>query len=538
MAVNLNVISQFDAKGLERAQHDLDRLAEKTKTTSSKMRAAGGAIAASLAAVGTVVAAFAIAQTGQLEDAQVQLENAFKNSGTSMEAQKGAIDKTIGMMEKYGYTAAQTEGAIARMTTVTGDAKKSIHLMGLAADIAKNRHIDLTSASDLLAKSMAGSTTAAKRMGIQIPDAIAKIKDPAQKSAAMVKLLGDHFKGSADAAAGTFAGKMEAAKAKVSDMAAKVGEKLVPILIKLVDVVMKVSAWLGKHRAVLIAVAIVVGTVVLAAIYSYVAGMVAAAAATIAATWPILLIIGIIALLVLGVIYAWTHWKTFRVVVMAVWHAIQHAVKAAWNDFIKPVFHAIKSYITDVLIPEFKLIWSVVKFVFGVVVDVIKNAWNNIKTVFGWIKDAWNKVTDLWTSAVDTITGIFGSIGDAIWKGIKAGVNTAIGILNGLIHAFNGVTGFISFGTIPHVPDIPKLAQGGPVTAGMPYIVGDGVGGHGGELFVPGQSGSIVPRGKFGGGSVVNHVVINVHGADPQATVNALRTWMQRNGSLAGAGIR
>jgi hypothetical protein len=53
------------------------------------------------------------------------------------------------------------------------------------------------------------------------------------------------------------------------------------------------------------------------------------------------------------------------------------------------------------------------------------------------------------------------------------------------------------------------------------------------------MGGSIVPHNRMNGmGGVTNHVTINVHGADPQAVVNALRTWTQRNGSLAGAGVR
>lgn len=63
MAVNLNVISQFDAKGLNRAQSELDKLAASTSSTSKKLMAgaktagagilvAAGAVAAGLYAIG------------------------------------------------------------------------------------------------------------------------------------------------------------------------------------------------------------------------------------------------------------------------------------------------------------------------------------------------------------------------------------------------------------------------------------------------------------------------------------------------------
>jgi hypothetical protein len=47
-------------------------------------------------------------------------------------------------------------------------------------------------------------------------------------------------------------------------------------------------------------------------------------------------------------------------------------------------------------------------------------------------------------------------------------------------------------------------AQGGSVTAGQPYLVGE----RGPELFMPGRSGGIAPTGSFGGSGI--NVVVNV----------------------------
>lgn len=55
-------------------------------------------------------------------------------------------------------------------------------------------------------------------------------------------------------------------------------------------------------------------------------------------------------------------------------------------------------------------------------------------------------------------------------------------------------------------------ADGGPVSAGSPYIVGE----KGPELFVPGQSGSIIPNGGgFGGSSVTVNISGTFYGSDP-----------------------
>lgn len=96
-------------------------------------------------------------------------------------------------------------------------------------------------------------------------------------------------------------------------------------------------------------------------------------------------------------------------------------------------------------------------------------------------------------------------------------------ILNGIKMAFVDLWKVIKpiLQAIPLVNQIPGLARtpakppgraaGGPVTGGMPYTVGE----RGPELFLPGQSGSIVPNhllGRGGGGQQSIHIQIDVAG--------------------------
>ena len=66
--------------------------------------------------------------------------------------------------------------------------------------------------------------------------------------------------------------------------------------------------------------------------------------------------------------------------------------------------------------------------------------------------------------------------------GVMSGTGTGGGLLGGLF----------------------KRAQGGPVSAGTPYMVGE----RGPELFMPSRGGSIIPNNALGGGST--SVVVNV----------------------------
>jgi hypothetical protein len=75
--------------------------------------------------------------------------------------------------------------------------------------------------------------------------------------------------------------------------------------------------------------------------------------------------------------------------------------------------------------------------------------------------------------------------------------------------------GFLSF-----VKGLTGKAIGGPVQAGQPYMVGE----RGPEMFVPNQSGSIVPNDKMGGGggiTVVNNVDASGAGSDVDLKIRA-----------------
>jgi phage-related minor tail protein len=68
------------------------------------------------------------------------------------------------------------------------------------------------------------------------------------------------------------------------------------------------------------------------------------------------------------------------------------------------------------------------------------------------------------------------------------------------------------------VPNIPQLADGGIVTSPTLALIGEA----GPE--------AVVPLDRMGTGG--NNITINVNGGDPNAVVQALRTYMRMNGSV------
>jgi tape measure domain-containing protein len=89
-------------------------------------------------------------------------------------------------------------------------------------------------------------------------------------------------------------------------------------------------------------------------------------------------------------------------------------------------------------------------------------------------------------------------------------IEQAINALKGVLTPFSAATplgaggGMVGkFGTLGPNFGIPQRANGGSVTAGQPYLVGE----RGPELFMPGRSGGIARAGSFGGGA---NIVVNV----------------------------
>jgi hypothetical protein len=139
---------------------------------------------------------------------------------------------------------------------------------------------------------------------------------------------------------------------------------------------------------------------------------------------------------------------------------------------------------------------------------------NVVDSVFGFIKSAIS-------ASLSVIKGYFQLVllpYKLMFNGIAALWNNSIGKLS--FKAPSWVPGFGGKGF--DVPNIPMLAQGGIVTSATLAVIGEA----GPEAVVP-----LSRAGEFGMGGGGN-VTIHVNGGDPQAVVDALRTYMFRNGSV------
>jgi len=138
---------------------------------------------------------------------------------------------------------------------------------------------------------------------------------------------------------------------------------------------------------------------------------------------------------------------------------------------------------------------------------------NNIKTDAEVAADAFNSITRSFENSIVSFvqTGklSFRSLfNDLIAQAVRASANRFLMSIFG-----GGGTGLLGSGGLFGGKIIPGfLAEGGPAQAGKPYVVGE----QGPELFVPRQSGTVVPNHELGGGggTMITNVNYSIQAVD------------------------
>ena len=353
--------SEFMAK-LGEAEGAMHKVAKGGGSSFEQAGKVSGIAAASIASGALAVGIAAVDMAAKYDDAHVSMVASAKAAGTSFDALKPQIDATSSQMEKFGYTNAQTEEAVGSLLTSQGKAAPIMKDMGLAANIAAAKHLDLQTAIGLVEKAANGQTKPLKAMGIDLnvaaggaiaaakaqdglakaqdamgailaksPDALnasskahaayevavgkvesaqKKLSDTQSAGGQIIGALSERFSGQASAAAGTMAGKLAEMKANGEDLLQTLGQKLIPILDKVVTAIQKAVTWLEKHKDVAIALAIVIGGVLATAFTVWAVSLFMVDGALSPIVVPMMIIIGVIALMVLGVMELIKHWGT------------------------------------------------------------------------------------------------------------------------------------------------------------------------------------------------------------------------------------
>jgi hypothetical protein len=434
MALSIPIISSFDNKGIKSAVNEFKNLEGASKKAQFAIKKAAVPAAAAFVAVG---AALFDATKGAIED-----EAAQKLLASTIQKTTGATDAQIKANEDWistqgtllGITDTELRPVLSKLVKVTGSVTKAQKLATAAMDIAASTGKPLATVTDALTKAYGGNLNALAKLS---PELRQMIKDGAsfdEVMAAMAKTTG----GAATTAANTAQGQFKRLGVALDETKESIGAALIPAVEALLPILTKFGDWASKHPGILLAVG--------AAIAVIAASIVAVNIAM--ALNPFSLIA--IAVVALGALLV-TAYKKFE----------------PFRTVVDTVFGAMKYWITNVTIPAFQMLLTVVKTIF----NGIASAWNNTVGKLSFKVPSW----------VPKIGG----------------------------------NGF-------EMPNIPMLAAGGIVTSPTLAMIGE----RGPEAVIP------LSGPNAGGGMAGTNVTIQVNGGDPNAVVDALRRYMQLNGSV------
>jgi hypothetical protein len=251
---------------------------------------------------------------------------------------------------------------------------------------------------------------------------------------------------------------------------------------------------------------------------------------------------------VIKTVFDWVtdNWKLLLIVLTGPF-GLFVAFVATFKDQIIGFMKGVIGWITD----NWKLLLAIFTGPFGLFIAFVVTFKDQIigliRGVFDWAKNNWPLLLAILTGpfglAILGIVTFKDQIINAfsiIYNGIKATMGFVADLITAPFKAafravaslWNNTVGKLSF-TVPSwvpgfggkgfdVPDIPVLGDGGIVTSAQLAVIGE----RGPEAVIPlDRLGSM----GFGGGS---NITVNVNGGDPQQVVNALRRYMQLNGSV------
>ena len=409
MGVILPIISEFDAKGTQKAIKEFQKLEGASAKAQFAIKKAALPAAAAVAGLGlTLVGATKAAMEDQAE--QVQLALALQNVTGATDAQVKASEDMISKMSlASGVADSELRPALASLVRGTKDIEEANRALALAQDISAGSGKDLATVSDALAKAYGGNMKGLQALS---PEIKAMIKDGASLEDVM-NVLGGSFGGASEAAANTAQGGMKRLGIALAETKESIGAALIPIVEALMPHLIAFGAWAQENTKVFLIVAGAIGGIALTILALNAAMKVYAAAQ--------LIVNGVVAI--------------FNALLLA--------------NPITLVLLAIVAFIAILaaLYFKFEVVRKIVDTVFDAMLIGGKAVFNGLTTYF---------------------TGLY-NVFKTLFNGIATIWNNTVGKLSFKIPSW--VPGLGGFGF--DVPDIPYLAEGGIVTGPTLAMIGE-----------------------------------------------------------------
>jgi hypothetical protein len=298
MSIRIPIISEFDGKGIERAQREFASLETSGQKAGFLVKKA---FLPATAAIGGLAVALGDATKAAMEDAaaQAQLALTLRNVTGATDAQIASVEKSISAMSMAtGIADDQLRPAFEALTRGTDDIAVSLQNMTLVTDIATATNRPLVEVADALAKAYEGNYKSLRSLS---PEMAALIKEGASLDQIMAVLNGT-FGGATQTFAETAQGGFARLTVAMNETKEAVGAALLPIVERALPVLQKFASWAANNPKAFLAIAGAIGAVATAIVAVNVAMMLN----------PFSAIAAGIALLVSGLVIAYNKFDWFR----------------------------------------------------------------------------------------------------------------------------------------------------------------------------------------------------------------------------------
>lgn len=459
----------------------------------------------------TLAAGKAVNAASDLNESQNKSQVVFGKSAKTVDDWAKTTAKGYGISRNAALGAASTFGDMFSQLGLGQEAaaKTSTRMVELAGDLGSFHNVD---PSDVLQRMQAAFRGEYDSIQALIPGInAARVEQVAlatthkksakqltalEKAQATQKILLDDSKNAANDAAETadsYAGRQRRLKAAQEDLAASMGQALLPAMETLTGLLQKVAALAAEHPAIFKALVAVLGVLAGVIIANNVA-LAVTAIITGPLTLSILAIVAAVVALVAIAIILWKNWDKVTAALQAGWDRIKGAALGVlnWAKRNWPLIVAILTGPLGIAVLLITRNWQRIKDAFRSAWDFVRGIVAKIAAFFGKIPDAAKAAADRVKSVlggmVDFLRGLIskvGGIASSIASAIKAPINAVIGAINAVqIPAFTlpsvdthlpgiGKVGGGTVGPWDLFPDIPKLALGGIVTRPTVAMVGE-----------------------------------------------------------------
>lgn len=504
MAISIPIVSEFNAKGIDKAIREFQKLETAGQKAQFVIQKSAVPAAAALGVL-TYAAFDAVKAFAEDEKSAVALATTLQNVTNATDKQVDSIEDFI-TKTSFAVSVAddQLRPALGNLVRATGDVAQAQKLLGLALDISAGTGKDLGAVSEALGKAFNGTLGPLKKLD----PALATLIEEGATTGEVFKALSETFGGQAAAAADTTAGRMEGLKIRMDEVKESIGEAVMPIVEKLMPAFTSMSDWASDNTGLIVGIAGAIAAITAAVLIANVALKAYAVAQAIASVTTAVLTASTYAL-----------WAATGIgIIVAIVAGI--VLLAAKFGFLSDAVDGVK------IMAEF--------------------LWNKIKEGFGWVVNNWplllailtgpfglaiaavvkfkDNIVDIFKTIYSYTVEIFKSIADSIYQPFKT-------VFNGIAELWNGTVGALHF----EVPSWVPLGLGGKTFDGPKIpVLGDGGIVTGPTLAMIGERGpeAVIPLNRAGGGVGGNTINVNVTSANPQEVVRALQKYVRLNGNV------